>query len=458
VVDTISQIAGRRFDMQTTRAETVVATVSLALLMVKIPGFSLFPLPGTLIGLMLAIVVLPALRQIPAAFSVLWTSLIAAVVGIALSLTIPETRGTVGSALDIASILGWLIAIPLLVAVGLWGVSIVGPLVGFRLIALGGLASALLGSGALVWKGSIGFYATFLALTLTAGSTGTRLIVTRVILVAAVSLGATNDARSMAAIAGTVLIVSFLAAPFGASLLKYRKTWAIVLIGLLLGISTLALAAMTSGLLGSAIQARTLDQTAGGRSILEAGRAEWAATLFLAREVPFGFGVGTHIDPGLANSAISAVRAAGGDANASYFRVLVFGDRTDLHSIAADLWVHFGLGGLVVIGSIGLCLVIALPLAAGKIGSIGAFILFGVLTASWDLMFSPMGNVDRLVVGLICAAYMIGSLSTSNGRGASSVLCHDSEPRKLQTFAAMPRYKKTKPGVSRAQASAPSSH
>jgi hypothetical protein len=212
----------------------------------------------------------------------------------------------------------------------------------------------------------------------------------------------------MALITIVVLICTFLS-PKQMEWMRARPKKALILIfGGLLIASYLVTQAMSAGLLGRAVQLRTLNQLGTGQDIVSAGRTEWAATLDLFKNSPWGFGLGVVPSPDLQVTALNAVQAAGGDySNTHYWTLEVFGVRTDLHSMLADMWAHFSVGGLWLAFVIAMALAIALPYSISAVRTLGAFPIFAVLTAAWDLLFSPMGNSDRLILGLIAAAVTI---------------------------------------------------
>lgn len=388
--------------------ELVIARFSLLILLVKLPGYSLFPLPSTLLGLALLVVVFPSLYRFKLGRALVWAAVASITSGLVLSATVPFTQGLPGYPITSAQILGWLISLPVLIALGVWGLERVGILPGIRLIAFGGLLSAIMLHSDIHWKGSVGFYATILALSMVRQRQFHKLTISRLVLLAAIVLGAVNDARSMVAVAGLVLTISYLAQWFGPRIKVHPVLWGAGIAAFLVGATIGVQLAMAKGLFGRAIQERFAAQTEGGKLVFEAGRSEWSATLFLFAEKPAGFGLGTVVDEGLVGRSLSVVRVAGGDAYSDYFRNLVFGDRVDLHSIFANLWFHFGLGGVILALVMILTLGLALPHILGRPNSVAVLLSFGVLSASWDLMFSPMANSDRLIFGIICALVALG--------------------------------------------------
>lgn len=312
--------------------------------------------------------------------------------------------------------LAWLTCFPLLVALMLWCFERVDLAKGLAVLFAGAACFGLLQSDTFAWKGSIGIFLTVAALALVARA---RLTVTRLVLVAAAVLNAVYDSRTMAVICVGVLCLTMLPWRqrrwFGR-----RPKWAsVVLVAGMAAFSNVAVWLMVEGYLGKAIQGRTLNQIDRADNIILGGRTEWAASLDLAWNSPLGYGVAVTPDSSVVREAMHAVRQVGGDYNNEfYWYSQVFGSRLDLHSIFADLWMHFSLGGLVMALFIGWTLFKAIPLSVGAIRYFGAGPSFLILTGLWDLFFSPMGSADRLWFALAAAI----ALLTIHGRTPRNLL------------------------------------
>ncbi|MDY7540926.1 hypothetical protein [Cryobacterium sp. 5B3] len=381
--------------------ERLVARLFLVTLLVKLPGLSLFPAISLVLALAFFPVVIRPIRASRVTWFIAWTAIVAVVSGVFSSMIVTPTLGTPGDPITIAMMIAWIFSIPLTVGLGVWSAQRIGTVRSLRLVFFGALVSAIVIETPFGWKGSVGAFATLFALSLFAHA---PVALTRLVLVGSAALSALNDARFMSVIAIVVLLSTFSNTRF-ASWVKRAPFRAMVLIfGGFALVAWGAISAMQSGLLGEDIQYRTLRQMSGGRSLIEAGRTEWAASLHLFSINPFGFGVGVQVNQGVASDAVSAVKAAGGDSTANYFRTWVFGQRVDLHSMTADLWYHFGIGGVLFAVACLVLLVVSVPRIFSSIRGAGAMGMFAVLTAVWDLIFSPMGNSDRLIAGLLAAA------------------------------------------------------
>ncbi|WIE65409.1 hypothetical protein DEI99_002425 [Curtobacterium sp. MCLR17_036] len=387
----------------------------LLVALMKVPGFSLLPAPGLLLGVLLAPVIVRAVRREPIVQLLLGAALVATASGLLTVAYTPVTSGSPGEPFVQATLIAWIFSIPVTVALIMWASAGVPTRTAVVLVLIGGLVSALVNEP-LAWKGSIGIFSTLLALALVWGR---PLIVPRIILVSSAALSAIGDARFMTLIALLAVVATFIGRRTRDRLARNPVRWSIVITGAALVATRLAITAMQSGLLGPAIALRTQHQFVAGRSWIEAARTEWAASLHLFSAQPSGFGIGEVTNGGLAREAIARVQAVGGDYTADYFVVDVFGSRVDLHSMTADLWYHFGIGGLLVVLVTAAYLLVALPASISRARTGGVLVVFACLAGAWDLMFSPMGNVDRLIVALALAGTMLQQSRGPHGDAGS---------------------------------------
>ena len=382
----------------------VIAYLVLLLAVFEAPGLSLFPLGAVLaIGLLVTSFFTPSLRRSRHARVLLGATVFSAVAGIVLRFLGVHPDSEVSNTAQALEILGWLLATPAVVLAALWAFERVDTRRGLVAVLLGASASALLNAPAFAWKGSTGIYLTGLALALT----WKRPFWSRIVLLGATYLNATNDARTMALITICVFIATFLGDRQVASIGRHPRRSLLILAASFALLTFAMVQAMLSGLLGRAVQVRTIVQTSGGRDLITSGRAEWAATLDLMANSPFGFGLGVVPPSSMQRDALGAVRQSGGDYVADYWATNVFIPRLDLHSITANMWSHFSIGGVLLAGVTGWILIAAFPLAVAAVRKLGPLPLFALLTASWDLLFSPLADSDRLIVGLIAAVVLL---------------------------------------------------
>lgn len=382
--------------------DVAVAYVALFFLMFKVPSLSLFPVGAVAALFLLSIGFFrSSVRQTADLPKLISTSLLAAAVGLIMRHLFTHEDDSLSSQLEILTLVGWVMATPALVVGAVWCFERVDVYRGFVVLCAGATGSAALNSADLSWKFGTGMSLTMLGLALAAGRGS---FWTRLVLSTSAVVSAANDARTMALISIAVLACTFIG--------KQRVDWVRThpktsILGLGVGFAIMSyvmVQSMMSGLFGPEIQRRTIDQTSGGRDLLTSGRSEWAASIELFKQSPFGFGIGVTPGDAMQTDALKAVAAAGGDFTAQqYWTINVFGDRLDLHSNTADLWAHFGLGGIAAAAVIAWIFVKAFPLCVSAIRNLGALPLFAVMAGSWDLLFSPMGDSDHIAFALITA-------------------------------------------------------
>ena len=194
--------------------------------------------------------------------------------------------------------------------------------------------------------------------------------------------------------------------PRGSSRTKANR-WAPVLLMLVLcfGIYSIASSLLSSGVFGSALQDRTNNQINTSGNLLVGGRPEWAATRELIQLRPSGYGAGivpswADLQAGTAGLASINVDAGG------YTTNYLFGGAIELHSVAADLWAHFGWMGalLAIIMLVALVRSMSTLVAEHRAAT---SVLFGCSLAIWYLCFGPIYSnwID------VCAALGISLLA-----------------------------------------------
>jgi hypothetical protein len=248
------------------------------------------------------------------------------------------------------------------------------------------------------WKGTLGIFVTALVLVVLVK----RPVVATVALLAAITYSASADGRSMAVGGVLTLIVAIgLRRPSrGAG--GYVGFFAVAAVAVLATVW-----AMTSGLLGAIVQARTLDQLSKPAGLISGARVEWAAALELMGQRPLGFGPGVRATDAQAHDAVNAVQSAGGDFTADYFTTVMLGQRVDFHSTASNLWFHFGVGGVILAIALAVVLVRGLREAGTTRSVLGYGGIYLMFMASWDLLFSPMADVNRLIIGALVAVVAV---------------------------------------------------
>lgn len=416
---TSSQIEAREtaFNaVSNTIIERVVAVLILLTLLLKVPGYSLVPL-GALSGIMLILVTWRHLRGKRLRFLV-WGTGLALFVGLAWRVLNIVSSAQPASLETFASVVLWLLAFPLVIAAGLWGLSKLTPRFGMILIALGAMLGSLATAEQVSWKGTLGIYVAMLLLLLVASSAS----LSAVALTGIAAVSAAADARSMAVVAGVSLVVMVFTRrnPGG----RARTFW---MLGLIAAVGVAAIWAMSLGLFGESVQQRTLNQLTNPVFIFGGARVEFAATIALASANPLGYGVAMSPSSTDVAAGIDAVRLAGGDWTAPYFMESVFASRVDLHSTVSNLWFHFGFGGLLfAILLLVLLLRNLAPAAQEGRRILGMAAVFAILIGLWDMLFSPMGNSDRIIFAVLAAATAFSGRSPF---GAESTLAETTRIR-----------------------------
>jgi hypothetical protein len=163
----------------------------------------------------------------------------------------------------------------------------------------------------------------------------------------------------------------------------------LILFGLLaLGTYLSVQAAILDGALGEGAQDRTELQLATSGTLITGGRPEIGATAALMGASPGGFGGGSLPSMTDVLVAKSGMAALGYEPNNGYVENYLFGSGFELHSVTGDFWAWYGIPGLVLA-----ILLVAFFVSRVSVvvtaRSASALVLFLVVKAMWDLMFSP---------------------------------------------------------------------
>ena len=147
--------------------------------------------------------------------------------------------------------------------------------------------------------------------------------------------------------------------------------------------------AALDGYLGQSAQERTEEQTRTAGSLILGGRPEIGATVALMMHEPLGYGAGTMATSTDMQVAKQGMSRLGYDPDNGYVEHYMFGTRIEVHSLMGDLWIWFGLAGLVLAGWL-------LWLATSYLGRsmahrTGAALgIFLALQLGWNLFFGPI--------------------------------------------------------------------
>ncbi|MCR2814121.1 MULTISPECIES: hypothetical protein [Microbacterium] len=371
---------------------------------------------GAMLAAAMVPVWLPVLRRFRLLLALTALCVVAVVSGVLLSWAAVPMREVLPSALveRSAMLIGLIAVVGALVwargVIGSSGVAIafgVGLVVGV-LPDIGGDAS---------WRFTYSIPVTVLALAISArrGHPATQLAV----ITALVVVGALNGSRSntaMLALAATVVVWQWA----NRSLLKGRRRAGNLATLLLLGVAIFftAQAAILEGFFGEAAQSRSEQQIAGSGSLLLGGRPELAASIALITDHPLGLGSGTVASSADVISAKTAMLGIGYDPDNGYVNRYLFGSAIELHSLAGDFWVWFGLPGLAV------CATIAVIVALGidrqlRMGTASALVVYLAARFAWDLAFSPALSSVKLLpltLALLAVPVAVRAVKHSSAR------------------------------------------
>lgn len=174
------------------------------------------------------------------------------------------------------------------------------------------------------------------------------------------------------------------------------------------GIYLILIQLMTSGVLGEYVKSRTLRQERMAGSALIGGRPEWGAAMGLARENPFGFGLGVtptqvELSTAIRSLPIGNRRLQEVSNVANAFRNGEF----SFHSTFWNFWANYGIGGAILIGFV----IVTLSLLVFKIRDfnhgIGVMLPVVILFLGciWDSLFSP-SPIAVISAGLAVAIHL----------------------------------------------------
>lgn len=213
-----------------------------------------------------------------------------------------------------------------------------------------------------------------------------------------------NDSRSLFAMLALVaVLVMWQMLPAGKNLRRAIYGTVLTAVAVIIITYEVGSALLVDGYLGAAAQQRSIAQINTSGNLIIGGRPEIAATVALMKSQPWGFGLG--VVPSLADIAVAktGMAAVHYEPNNGYVERYMFGSQFELHSVVGDLWVHFGLLGLLLaVAALSLTLRWCLIAVATRRGS--AIVLFLAVITVWNLFFSPLYSsvtIMGLALGMI---------------------------------------------------------
>jgi hypothetical protein len=210
-------------------------------------------------------------------------------------------------------------------------------------------------------------------------------------LLALAAMSVLNDSRSLAAMLIIAAAVRFAVRP--ARTESRSSVRVAVGIGLIsIGGFYLVQAMIAEGMLGEAAQARTQQQSELAGNVLLGGRPEAGAAVALVVRNPLGYGAGALPTPHDIQVAKEGMSSLNYDPDNGYVEHYMFGYGFEVHSLAGDLWIRYGLVGLVL--AFGCVLLVSHGMVdALRHGAASGVMLFLAVRTIWDFAFSPFTTV-----------------------------------------------------------------
>lgn len=374
----------------------LTAGVSSAL----VAGIVLFPLWAPVLRRYALATTIAALAAASACWGVVLSELSAADHSVSATLRVQSIALLLSGTVAIGLVLWCRQHVPLHRIIGLYG--------------LGSLAGAVLDGGT-SWKYNLAVPTMFLALGIIEANPRRRRLAA-VVLVALGLVSVFDEGRSLFALA-LLAAVLVLSQSVSAGTARRLGRWspALVLAAITFALYLAGTALLTGGYLGSTLEERTTEQIETTGSLIAGGRPEWAATWQLFSTRPEGFG------PGVAPSWSDYMAGKSGLASINvdtggYAKYYLFGGQFRLHSVAADLWVSYGLFGVFLAVAILVSLVRSLSLSLAS-GRARTSVLFACVLGLWYLLFGPIYS-NWLDVSVALAFTMLPRSSTDPPRPA----------------------------------------
>lgn len=202
---------------------------------------------------------------------------------------------------------------------------------------------------------------------------------------------------------------------------RARWGWTAALIGgVAYGLYLLVSSLMVSGYLGSAVQARSVAEENLTGSLILGGRPEIAATFALIKHVVWGFGPGTIANPNDILIAKTGLANINYDPNNGYVERFMFGPTgIELHSTMGDLWVAYGLAGLLFAAVVVVITVRAIAEGVAHRQASGLLLFLGWWTL-WNIFFSPFLSAEPTLVLMLGLGLPLRNAAVSGARPAES--------------------------------------
>jgi O-antigen ligase len=225
----------------------------------------------------------------------------------------------------------------------------------------------------------------------------------------------THDSRNSAG----ALLLAVLVTCLAYAVYRNSRRGRDIVVACLLGVCAMGIYSVVTQLALDGYLGQTLQRTQIGQSTSQtpmAGRPEYGATFALMHAHPTGLGPGVLPSGNDVQVGKTGLANLGVVPNGSYVDGYMFHDAFEVHSVAGDLWVQFGVPGLILAGMILVALVRAtLMMYRSKPSGDTALCLFLMFAALWDLLFSPLDANFRVVAFAAgVALWVIAARTTTN--------------------------------------------
>lgn len=346
---------------------------------------------GVSICLVVTIVLLPVwwgtLREFRLARTIILVGTLAAVVGVAISLSDQMREVSMslmrGQTLNFLSFVG---SIGLLI----WCRRQIGVTQAAMWFGFGALANiALTGvDGTNAWKYTLAFPVSIAVLAVAQKFRSHLLEISALMVLAVVSV--LFDSRAMTAFLLLAAALTGFQRILGSGRRRPRA-WQVILMFAVLAVSAYNLfqALMLEGALGEYAQQRTQEQVDVSGSLITGARPELGASIALVGAQPWGYGTGTIPDSSDIRVAKSGMSALNYNPDNGYVEKYMFGGQYEVHSVLGDLWIRFGLlGALFTVLVLGVSIYAVARAFAHR--SASSVMLLLMLLMAWDTFFSPI--------------------------------------------------------------------
>ena len=181
----------------------------------------------------------------------------------------------------------------------------------------------------------------------------------------------------------------------------------------------LAIDVLRRGYLGEAAQERTIAQIETSGSLILGGRPQLTATRALMSENPWGYGLGVvpnTRDYALVRSAFESLNQFQSGEHGYLMNYMLRG-QFRLHSITSDLWVMYGIVGLLLAITIGYSLARSLSTLISR-RRCPPVVAFAAILGLWYLVFEPTygyGNDVYFTVGIALLPAAMNERSLRSG-------------------------------------------